>query len=427
MPASAPSSLGAFLDAQLPDQTEFLAELVRIPTDNPPGDCAAHAAHVRARIEAMGYEVYSDVVPPDQLKVAGMISVTNLIVRRHYGSATASRPGPVIALNAHGDVVPPGRGWKHDPYGADIIDDAQHGPTMVGRGVAVSKSDFATYLWALRALDMLAANGARFNGTVELHLTYDEECGGNIGPARLLAENLSRPDYAISAGFSYAVTTAHNGCLHLEVVLQGLQAHAAMPHTGHDALEAASGVLQALYGFRKQLAQRTSSVPGITHATLNVGLIHGGINTNVVPDEVTLRIDRRMIPEEAGHDAAGELETLIRDAAAAYPGITVNFRTLMLAEPLVPLPGHERLADSLSHHAQSIFGTTIAKVGVPLYTDARHYTAQGIPTVLYGAGPRSVLEACAHGANENLRLNDLRRATEVIVLTLADLLGQPEN
>ena len=93
-----------------------------------------------------------------------MASVTNLVVRERFG------PGPVIALNAHGDVVPPGQGWRHDPYGA-----VEQGGAIYGRGAAVSKSDFTTYAFALLALK---DNPAGLKGTVELHLTYDEETGG---------------------------------------------------------------------------------------------------------------------------------------------------------------------------------------------------------------------------------------------------------
>src|SRR6185369_12787326 len=168
--------------------------------------------------------------------------------------------------------------------GAEIVSDPTHGPTMYGRGVAVSKSDFATYTYALRALQELGGNGHALNGSVELHLTYDEEVGGEIGPRWLLKQGLSRPDYAICAGFSYAVTTAHNGCLHLEVTVRGRQGHAAMPESVIDALAAATRVLQALYASRVDFSNVTSQTPGIRHPTLNVGLIEGGINTNVVPD-----------------------------------------------------------------------------------------------------------------------------------------------
>ena len=94
----------------------------------------------------------------------------------------------------------------------------------------------------------------------------------------------------------------------------------------------------------------------------------------------------------------------------------------MLAEPLRQLPGTDRLVAGITRNAQAILGILPEATGVPLYTDARHYAAAGIPTVLYGAGPRSILEANAHGADEHLQLSDLRAATEVIAITLRDLL-----
>src|SRR3546814_14917495 len=118
---------------------------------------------------------------------------------------------------------------------------------MYGRGVAVSKSDFATYAYALLALDAAAEAGAALRGAVELHLTYDEEAGGEIGPRWLLEQGISKPDLSIGAGFSYNVVTAHNRCLHLEVTVTGKSAQAAMPYTGHHALEAATALLTALY------------------------------------------------------------------------------------------------------------------------------------------------------------------------------------
>jgi acetylornithine deacetylase/succinyl-diaminopimelate desuccinylase-like protein len=95
---------------------------------------------------------------------------------------------------------------------------------------------------------------------------------------------------------------------------------------------------------------------------------------------------------------------------------------LLLAEPLVPQPGTDRIIAAIQRHAKQILKVDVPVMGVPLYTDARHYAAAGIPIVLYGAGPRSILEANAHNANENLRLNDLRAATKIVALTVVDLL-----
>ena len=390
-------------------QTRLLAELVKVPSDNPPGDCGRHAERAAVLLEELGLGVQRLPVPEHLVHANGMVSATNLIVHERFGA------GPTIALNAHGDVVPPGEGWSTDPYGAEIRDG-----WMYGRGVAVSKSDFATYAYALLALKSLSPPPA---GTVELHLTYDEEAGGAIGPKWLLDQGLTAPDYAISAGFSYAIITAHNGCLHLEIVITGKSAHAARPETGHDALEAAARVLNALYAHRKDLSDMHSAVPGISSPTLVVGLIRGGINTNVVPDAVTLRLDRRIIPEEDSAKVERELTGLIRDSVAGQPGIGCEVRRIMLAEPLKSVLGLERLVEPLQRNATAVFGEPIATLGVPLYTDARHYAAAGIPTVLYGAGPRTLIEANAHAADERLALADLRKATEAVALTLLDLLG----
>ena len=89
----------------------------------------------------------------------------------------------------------------------------------------------------------------------------------------------------------------------------------------------------------------------------------------------------------------------------------------MLAEPLRPIDGVARLVDPVKAHARAVLGVDIEAGGVPLYTDARHYSAAGIPTILYGAGPRSILDANAHGADEHLQLSDLRAATEIVALT----------
>ena len=354
----------------------------------------------------MGFAVERHPVPAAAVAAVGMRSVTNLIVRHRFGD------GPTIALNAHGDVVPPGEGWTVDPYGGQI-----DGGRLYGRGAAVSKSDFATYAFALRTLrDMSAA----LHGSVELHLTYDEEAGGEIGPKWLLDEGISRPDMAIAAGLSYGVVTAHNGVLHLEIELRGRSAHAAKPETGADALEAATAVLQALYAHRKSYEAVRSRVDGIGSPNLVVGLISGGINTNVVPDRVTLRLDRRIIPEETPDAVEAELRKVVE--AAATPGVTCTVRRIMAAAPLAPTPASDALAAIVCRHATRIFGEPIGTAGVPLYTDARHYAAAGIPIVLYGTGPRSFVDAGAHGADEHIELADMHRATEVIAASVAELL-----
>lgn len=408
MTVPARDAIRGFLGERRDAQARFLAELVKTPSDNPPGDCRAHAARAAALLTDLGFTVEKHPVPDADVRAHGMVSIVNLVVRHRFGD------GPTVALNAHGDVVPPGGGWTADPYGAEI-----RKGWMYGRGAAVSKSDFATYAFALLALK---ASGAKLDGAVELHFTYDEEAGGELGPKWLLDQKLTKPDYAIAAGFSYGVVTAHNGCLHLEVEVAGKSAHAAEPASGRDALEAANAVMQALYKLRRGYAKRRSKVPGIAHPTLTIGLINGGINTNVVPDRIVFRLDRRMIPEENPAEVEHELMRQIKKAAAGRRGISCKVRRILLARALKPVGDQQRLTDAILAAARPMFGKIKAH-GVPLYTDARHYSAAGIPTVVYGAGPRTLLEANAHRADERLKLDDLYKATEVVALALLDLLG----
>ncbi|TDR89972.1 M20/M25/M40 family metallo-hydrolase [Enterovirga rhinocerotis] len=403
------SRLLAAIDREAEAALAFLADLVRVPSDNPPGDCAPFGEAAARALEGLGLTVERHPVAGETCRAHGMVSATNLIVRHRFGD------GPVVALNAHGDVVPPGEGWSRDPYGAEIVDG-----WMIGRGVAVSKSDIATYAFALKAL---AASGLPLQGTIELHVTADEEAGGEIGPALLLSQGLTKPDYAICAGFSYEVVTAHNGCLHLGMEVRGKSAHAARPETGHDALRAANALLTRLYAHADDLAGRRSSVAGIKGPSCVVGLVSGGINTNVVPDKVALRLDRRIVPDEDAAVAEADLRAIAAEVAASHEGISVEVTRILLARPFGPVEGSDRLASIVAARASAVMGAAVATNGVPLYADARHYSEAGIPTIMYGCGPRTLLEANAHRADERIPVDHLAKATKVIALALRDLLS----
>jgi acetylornithine deacetylase/succinyl-diaminopimelate desuccinylase-like protein len=410
------AQLDAWIDAHFDEQVKFLQELIRVPTDTPPGNNTPHALRAAELIEAMGLPVEKHEVPQAAVQAAGLESITNLVARRHYGAG-----GRTIALNAHGDVVPPGEGWTKNPYGGEI-----EAGKIYGRAAAVSKCDFSTFTFAVRALEAVAKPK---HGGIELVFTYDEEFGGEVGPAWLLENKIIHPDLVIAAGFSYQVITAHNGCLQMELTVHGKMAHAAVPHTGIDALQGANRILTALYAQNALYKNITSKVEGITHPYLNVGFISGGTNTNVVPGKVTLKLDRRMIPEEDPVAVEASIRAVIAAAVADFnqgradDGIHVDVRRMLLSKALKPLPGHLPLVEALQRNATELFKETIPACGTPLYTDVRIFGEAGIPGVLYGAGPRTVLESHAKRADERLDLEDLRRATKVIARSLHDLLG----
>ena len=100
----------------------------------------------------------------------------------------------------------------------------------------------------------------------------------------------------------------------------------------------------------------------------------------------------------------------------------MSVRRILLAVPFVPIAGQEKLVAALARHGEAVIGEPIRTHGVPIYTDARLYTTAGVPAVLYGAGPRTLVEANGHRADEKLVLDDLHKATEVVALALSDLL-----
>jgi acetylornithine deacetylase/succinyl-diaminopimelate desuccinylase-like protein len=233
----------------------------------------------------------------------------------------------------------------------------------------------------------------------------------------------------IAAGFSYQVVTAHNGCLQMEVTVQGEMAHAAVPDTGTDALQGAVHILRALHALNAEYLKVSSKVEGITHPYLNVGQISGGTNTNVVPGKVVFKLDRRMIPEENPAEVEASIRQTIEDAAKRFSPprggkqLKVDIRRMLLANAMVPLAGNAPLVNAIQKHGGEVFGEPIPAVGTPLYTDVRLYVARGIPGVIYGAGPRTVLESHAKRADERVQLEDVRRATKVVARTLLDLLA----
>ncbi len=406
------TALDVWIDQHFDEEIAFLQTLVRVPTDTPPGNNAPHAERTAELLRDFGLNPELLPVPEQQVQDYGLQSITNLIVRRRFGD-----DGPTVALNAHGDVVPPGDGWTHDPYGGEIIDGK-----LYGRAAAVSKSDFASYTFALRALESLATD-ASLKGTVELLFTYDEEFGGLLGPGWLLEHGHTKPDYLIAAGFSYQVITAHNGCLQMEVTVHGKMAHAAIPDTGVDALQGAAVILNALYNLNRKYQSIHSAVEGIDHPYVNVGRIEGGTNTNVVPGKVVLRLDRRMIPEEDAAQVEADVRAVIEDAATQIAGIRIDIKRLLLAESWQPNDDNAALVKALQKHAGALFGEPIPTSGTPLYTDVRLFGAHGVPAAIYGAGPRTVLESNAKRSDEHLVLEDLRRATKVVARTLFDLLS----
>jgi acetylornithine deacetylase/succinyl-diaminopimelate desuccinylase-like protein len=396
--------LGHWLNEHRDDLIEYLRELVRIPADNPPGDCAAIATRVEEEFRRFGLGVERH----DVAREAGPPAPTVL------GWLGAPTKTPAIMLNAHVDVVPPGDGWTVDPYGGLLVDGR-----VVGRGAAVSKSDVAAYTYALASLRETSATSEQV--TVVAAITADEETGGALGPGWLVSEYGLRPRRAICAGFTHGVVITLNGCLQGRILIEGKAAHAAMPWKGDDPIRLAQAVLARLYELDLGFETRTSDIAGIKRPTVVATTISGGGPLGVTADSVEIGIDRRILPSESVDDALAEIQALVRDVAAENGGASVEFEVSVLANPLVPSAAQDELVRALCVEAPAFVGHELEVHGLPIYTDARWFSGVGVPTVLYGAGGRDPVEGRVHAADENVTIADLVAATEVIARAVCRL------
>ena len=398
-------TLRGWLDDHRDDLVQYLQELVRIPADNPPGDCATIADRVESEFRRFGLQVERH----DIAREAGPPAPT---VLGWLGPPTKT---PAIMLNAHLDVIPPGDGWTVDPYGGVIVEGR-----IVGRGAAVSKSDVATYTYALAALAETSAIPEEF--TAVAAITGDEETGGALGPGWLVSEYGLRPERAVCAGFTHGVVIAHNGCLQGRIVIQGRTAHAATPWNGNDAIRLAQAVLARLYEVDLGFESRTSDIAGITRPTVVATRLSGGGPQGVTAGSVEIGIDRRILPTDSIEEALADMHRLVREVASQNGGASIVFEPSLLVNPLKPSAAQDELVRALCAEAPPIVGHELDVHGLPIFTDARWFSDVGVPVVLYGAGPRDPAEAKGHAADENVGIEDLVAATEVIARTVRRLL-----
>lgn len=388
------------LVARRADQFRFLADLVKTPSVSCVQDMAAVSDVTIKALKDLELGVEQHAVTPDAS--SGLSGITNLVVRHEFAA------GPVVALVAQGDTRPAKGNWSMDPFDPQIRSGVFHG---LG---ALTKADITVYAHALAAL-----RDARpeLSGTVELHVIFDGEDDGQWSTKWLLDNAITNPDYALGSGCSYGVGTSSVGELQLQVDIESMAANPSA-----DPLEAAARILQGLYQLRGTYTDILSDVPGIGSPSLVIGQIQGGERPDEAPGRVSFTLERQVIPDEDLGQVEADLTQRIADTASSLNGIVCSIRRLKLSPPMKPGAGTDNLAGVLQRRATAVMRHLVPVHGVPYVTPTRHYSAVGIPCVLYGAGPERLEDAHPGGPDECLVLDDLRKATEVLALTLGEFM-----
>ena len=411
----------AEVDRAADEIVQFTTDLVRIPTINPPGDeyevCARFLGdHLRRCDFAVEY-IAADGRPEHTVRHPRV----NVVGSRRGGG------GPVVHLNGHIDVVPPGDGWTLDPF-AGIVRDGR----IFGRGVCDMKAGLAAAVYAAEAI---ARAGVQLPGTIEISGTVDEESGGFAGVAWLAERGRiarARTDYVIIPEPLNVdrICIGHRGVYWFELTVRGRIAHGSMPFLGVSAVDGMTEVLAAIrHELEPALAARVTEMPVVPdaarHATINVNAIEGGqpidgIQTPCVADRCRAIFDRRFLIEEGFGRAKDEIDALVKRALLVVPGVEYDLRDLMVVEPVLT-PHGSPVVSAVERAIARVLDRQATLVASPGTYDHKHIARiAGIPhCIAYGPGELEL----AHQPDESCRIDDLVNATKVMALAALDLMG----
>jgi succinyl-diaminopimelate desuccinylase len=408
------------VDRAADEAVAFAADMIRIPTVNPPGEAYEDCARFIGRtLQRLGFDV-------EYLAAEGRPEHTVRYPRLNVvGSRTGLASRPTVHLNGHFDVVPAGEGWSVDPFGGVVRDGK-----IYGRGSCDMKAGIAAAAFAAEAIRRA---GVPVPGKIEVSGTVDEESGGFAGVAWLAEHgrlSATRTDYCIIPEPLNVdrVCVGHRGVYWFEVATRGHIAHGSMPFLGVSAIEGMGHLLQAIREeLMPALATRQTEMPvvpiGARQATLNINGILGGqavdgIQTPCVADVCRAVFDRRFLLEEGFEATRREVEAVIARVRARVPRVEYALKDLMIVHP-TRTPDDSPVIAAIEHGVQYVLGRPATRVASPGTYDHKHVARiAGVPhCVAYGPGE---LEQ-AHQPDEYCRVDDLVNSTKVLALAILEL------
>jgi succinyl-diaminopimelate desuccinylase len=410
-PTEVKAKLVAGIERRRGDLIGLCAQLVRIPSENPPGNTTAIADFISGWLRARG--IRATVHEPRK-------GMPNLV-------AQIGRGAPNLVLSGHLDEFPAGPGWSFPPFSGRVRDGK-----VMGRGAGDMKAGLAVSLFAA---GLVKDAGLRLRGTLTLAFASDEETGGAWGTQWLLRHvNAVRGDACLigeSSG-TWSIGIGEKGVLWLRVAAEGRSGHAAYA-LGDSAVRKVLALVTAagkLHGARGRLRPEVADVvraqrraaerhwgPGTgrlaDQVTVNVGAITGGGQVNLIPARGEAAIDFRLPP---GTSTASVIAAMRRAARAReLRGTTVE--VLNRCESYVTSP-RARLVQLVRDNARTACGIDAIPVVRLGYTDGRFFRREGIPTVVYGPSVHGM-----GGPDEFIDAEELVEVAKVHAAVVADYLG----
>ncbi|WP_336360879.1 M20 family metallopeptidase [Haladaptatus sp. ZSTT2] len=375
--------------------TELIQDLVRIETENPPGNEAAAAEYIHDWFSEQGIDSWLVEEPyPDRPQVAARVGDGD----------------PTIVLNGHIDVVPAGdpAQWDYDAYGAEIDDG-----NLYGRGSVDMKAQVAIGMLLARDLAPEFESGD-LPGSVVVHAAIGEETG-EPGTKALLEAGYDGDYGVVLEPTKMRTATSEKGLAWYEIAVEGAPSHASRPDQGSNAIMHARPLLDAIEAYDAELRTRTD--PLVEKAYATVTKFEAGTKENVVPERAVITIDRRILPGEAVEGVDAEVDDIVTAFAKEYD-LDVSWeriRTYEAAEIDVDSP----LAEVFRKHSQNVGGVAPEPWGIQASTDVRNFVNDAeMEAITWGPGDLSR----AHSFNEYIKLAEIEAGYDVLDRAVRELL-----
>ena len=411
-----------FIDERREDLAQLCCDLVKIPSENPPGDTGKVASFALKWLKERGVEASLFKLVDEKPNI-----IANLGVKE----------APTLILNGHLDVVPAGDldRWSFHPFAGDV-----QGGFIRGRGSVDMKGGCAALMMAFHTINKLIP---KLPGKLTLSLVSDEETGGPHGVRGLMERGLLHGDLCIIAepsGFKdvgYTLVIGERGALWLKVKAYGKQAHGSMPMLGENAILKAFKAIEKIYEVRNiqvsppptlreviedsllvyrrmevgRRLQKDELSKVLNHYTVNIGKILGGAKVNIVPDHCEVEVDIRAPPGGSTKD----IESLVSEAINSLRLKGVEYDVFNRVEPSFT-PKSNSIIKVLKDNGRKLLGYEPPTYIMPATSDAARFRGASIPTVSIGPG----LIEDAHTFNESVAVDDVIKASKLYAASIID-------
>ncbi|MCJ7609189.1 M20 family metallopeptidase [Candidatus Bathyarchaeota archaeon] len=362
----------SYVDAQR--LTRLAADLVKIPSVT--GEEKAVGEFLADELRAAGLQV----------RTMGEDASRPNVVARLKG--TEGRP--VLIFNGHIDVVPPGdeKLWSYSPFAGTV----ENGK-LLGRGSCDMKTGIAAMIEAVRAVQ---ESGQCIRGDIVLECVVDEERGGYKG-TKYVTDHGVTGDYCINCdGGDLMVGICSKGDYGVELTTIGKAAHASAPERGVNAIHQMIRLADEVRRIPRRNTWHRRRHRLVGPPLINISVIEGGLQRNMVPDRCSMIIDRRTVPStETMDDARNEIRKVIEDEKKRDPLLRVELREIIDVDAYEVSEG-EPVVQALLIAGKKVLGKRPRFTGCKGFTDGHWLTVNhGIPCATFGG-----LGGGVHGVDE---------------------------